>query len=159
MITFEELYSRYSPQIFRVCLGYTNNEDQAQDLVQETFIAVWNGLPGFRNESQIGTWIFRIATNHCLRAVAKAKRMPDGELPFNLAAPVEESIEEKVSILYRCIGELAETERIIISLELEGLPQSEIAGIVGLNSGNVRVKVHRIKEKLAIKLRAYEQFR
>jgi len=159
MITFEELYSRYSPQIFRVCLGYTNNEDQAQDLVQETFIAVWNGLPGFRNESQIGTWIFRIATNHCLRAVAKAKRMPGGELPFNLAAPVEESIEEKVSILYRCIGELAETERIIISLELEGLPQSEIAGIVGLNSGNVRVKVHRIKEKLAIKLRAYEQFR
>ena len=159
MITFEELYSRYSPQIFRVCLGYTNNEDQAQDLVQETFIAVWNGLPGFRNESQIGTWIFRIATNHCLRAVAKAKRMPGGELPFNLAAPVEESIEEKVSILYRCIGELAETERIIISLELEGLPQSEIARIVGLNSGNVRVKVHRIKEKLAIKLRAYEQFR
>jgi len=159
MITFEELYSRYSPQIFRVCLGYTNNEDQAQDLVQETFIAVWNGLPGFRNESQIGTWIFRIATNHCLRAVAKAKRMPGGELPFNLAAPVEESIEEKVSILYRCIAELAETERIIISLELEGLPQSEIAGIVGLNSGNVRVKVHRIKEKLAIKLRAYEQFR
>lgn len=159
MITFEELYSRYSPQIFRVCLGYTNDEDQAQDLVQETFIAVWNGLSGFRNESQIGTWIFRIATNHCLRAVAKAKRMPGGELPFNLAAPIEESIEEKVSILYRCIAELAETERIIISLELEGLPQSAIASIVGLNNGNVRVKVHRIKEKLAIKLKAYEQFR
>jgi RNA polymerase sigma-70 factor (ECF subfamily) len=55
MMKFEELYSRYSPQIFRVCLGYTNDKDQAQDLVQETFIAVWNGLSGFRNESQIGT--------------------------------------------------------------------------------------------------------
>ena len=159
MITFEELYSRYSPQIFRVCLGYTNDADQAQDLVQETFIAVWNGLPGFRNESQIGTWIFRIATNHCLRAVAKAKRMPIAELPLNLEAPVEESLEEKVIILYRCIAELEETERIIISLELEGLPQADIASVVGLTSGNVRVKVHRIKEKLAIKLKAYEQFR
>jgi RNA polymerase sigma-70 factor (ECF subfamily) len=159
MITFEELYSRYSPQIFRVCLGYTNDEYQAQDLVQETFIAVWNGLSGFRNEAQIGTWIFRIATNHCLRAVAKAKRMPVAELPFNLAAPVEESVEERVSILYRCIAELDETERIIISLELEGLPQAEIASIVGLTSGNVRVKVHRIKDKLATKLKAYEQFR
>jgi len=94
-----------------------------------------------------------------LRAVAKAKRMPVAELPFNLAVPAEDSIEEKVIILYRCIAELEETERIIISLELEGLPQADIASVVGLTSGNVRVKVHRIKDKLAIKLRAYEQFR
>jgi len=159
MIKFEELYSRYSPQVFRVCLGYTNNKDHAQDLVQETFIAVWNGLSGFRNESQIGTWIFRIATNHCLRAAGKSKRMPFAEMPLDLSAPIEESLEEKVSILYRCIGELEESERIIISLELEGLPQAEIANVVGLSNGNVRVKVHRIKDKLAIKLKAYEQFR
>ena len=159
MMTFEELYSRYSQQTFRVCLGYTNDAEQARDLVQDTFIAVWKGLPGFRNESHIATWIFRIATNQCLRAVSKANRMPVAELPFNLAVPVEELIEEKVTILYRCIAELEETERIIISLELEGLPQAEIANVVGLTSGNVRVKVHRIKDKLAIKLRAYEQFR
>lgn len=158
-MTFEELYSRYSPQIFRVCLGYTNDAEQARDLVQDTFIAVWTGLSGFRNESHIATWIFRIATNQCLRAVQKAKRMPGAELPFNLAAPVEESIEEKVSILYRCIAELEETERIIMSLELEDLPQAEIAKVVGLSNGNIRVKVHRIKEKLGIKLKAYEQFR
>jgi RNA polymerase sigma-70 factor (ECF subfamily) len=85
--------------------------------------------------------------------------MPFAVLPLDLSAPIEESLEEKVSILYRCIGELEETERIIISLELEGLPQAEIASVVGLSNGNVRVKVHRIKDKLAIKLKAYEQFR
>jgi RNA polymerase sigma-70 factor (ECF subfamily) len=159
MATFEDIYNRYSAQIYRVCLGYTNDADQAKDLVQETFIAVWKGLPGFRHEAQLSTWIFRIATNYCLRAVAKEKRMPAAELPFNLAAPAEESLEEKVIILYRCIAELEETERIIIALELEGLPQAEIATVVGLNSGNVRVKVHRIKEKLGKKLKAYEQFR
>jgi len=85
--------------------------------------------------------------------------MPAAELPFNLAEAGEESPEEKLSILYRCIAGLEETERIIISLELEGLPQAEIALVVGLSSGNVRVKIHRIKEKLAQKLKAYEQFR
>jgi RNA polymerase sigma-70 factor (ECF subfamily) len=159
MLAFEELYNRYAPQIFRVCLGYTNDTDQAKDLVQDTFIAVWKNLSGFRNQSQISTWIFRIATNNCLRAVAVAKRMPAGELPFDLAEKLEESPEEKLSFLYKCIAELEETERVIISLELEGLPQAEIAAIVGLSSGNVRVKIHRIKEKIAQKFKANGQLK
>lgn len=159
MRNFEEIYNRYSPQIFRVCLGYTNDAEQAKDLVQDTFISVWKGLPNFRNKSHISTWIFRIATNNCLRALEVAKRMPQAELPFNLTEQAEESTEEKLSFLYRCISELEETERIIISLELEGLPQAQIADIVGLNNGNVRVKIHRIKEKLTKKFKAYEQFR
>lgn len=159
MPAFEEIYNRYAAQIFRVCMGYTNDADQAKDLVQETFISVWKSLPGFRNESHISTWIFRIATNHCLRAMEVAKRMPTTELPFYLAEVREEPLEEKLNMLYRCIAELEETDRIIISLELEGLPQAEIAGIVGLSNGNVRVKIHRIKEKLAQKFEAYEQLR
>jgi RNA polymerase sigma-70 factor (ECF subfamily) len=159
MTHFEDIYNRYAPQIFRVCLGYTNDADQAKDLVQETFISVWKNLDGFRNQAQVSTWIFRIATNHCLRAIEVAKRMPAAELPFELAETLEESPEEKLTFLYRCIAELEETERIIISLELEGLPQAQIAEVVGLSSGNIRVKVHRIKEKLAQKFKAYGQFR
>ncbi|WCT13580.1 RNA polymerase sigma factor [Mucilaginibacter jinjuensis] len=151
---FEEIYNRYAPQIFRVCLGYTNDADQARDLVQETFISVWKGLPGFKGKSQISTWIFRIATNHCLRALEVSKRMPGAELPVNLAETFEEPQEDKLNFLYRCIAELEETDRIIISLELEGLPQAEIAEVVGLSNGNVRVKIHRIKEKLAQKFKS-----
>jgi RNA polymerase sigma-70 factor (ECF subfamily) len=156
---FEEIYNRYASQIFRVCLGYTNDADQAKDLVQETFISVWKNLPSFRYHSEISTWIFRIATNNCLRALEVAKRMPTAELPYNLAETLEESLEEKLKMLYRCISELEETDRIIISLELEGLPQAEIAAVVGLSNGNVRVKIHRIKEKLTQKFQAYGQFR
>lgn len=154
MTMFEEIYNRYAPQIFRVCLGYTNDADQARDLVQETFISVWKGLPGFKGKSQISTWIFRIATNHCLRALEVSKRMPGAELPVNLAETFEEPQEDKLNFLYRCIAELEETDRIIISLELEGLPQAEIAEVVGLSNGNVRVKIHRIKEKLAQKFKS-----
>jgi RNA polymerase sigma-70 factor (ECF subfamily) len=155
---FEEIYSLYSPQIFRVCMGYVNDADQAKDLTQETFISVWKNLSSFRNESKISTWIFRIATNNCLRAVEKNKRVTKMELPYNLPAIHEESQEEKLVFLYKAIAELEEMERIIIGLVLEDLPQAEIASIVGLSEGNTRVKIHRIKEKLATKFKHHGQF-
>lgn len=154
---FEEIYLKYSPQIFRVCMGYINDHDQAKDLTQETFIAVWKNLSSFKNQSSIGTWIFRIATNNCLRAIEKSKRMIKTELPFNLADK-EERTEDNLSLLYNCIAELEETERIIISLVLEDLPQAEIATIVGLTDVNTRVKIHRIKQKLADKFKRYGKF-
>jgi RNA polymerase sigma-70 factor (ECF subfamily) len=52
-------------------MGYVNDYDLAQDLAQETFIIVWQKLETFRNESSIGTWIFRIASNNCLRQIEK----------------------------------------------------------------------------------------
>jgi len=157
MAEFEEIYQQYSPQIFRVCMGYVNDADQARDLMQETFISVWRNLAFFRNESKISTWIFRIATNNCLRAIEKSKRLIKTELPVNLPEIIEESPEEKLRFLYRCIAELEEIDRIIISLVLEDLPQAEIASIVGLSNANVRVKVHRIKEKLSLKFKKHGQ--
>jgi RNA polymerase sigma-70 factor (ECF subfamily) len=159
MTDFEEIYSKYSPQIFRVCMGYTNDKEQAKDLTQETFIAVWKNLSSFRNEAKISTWIFRIATNNCLRAIEKLKRVTLTELPLNLPEHIEETQEERLAFLYQCINELEETERIIISLVLEDLPQAEIAAIVGLSTTNIRVKIHRIKEKFTIKFKAHGQFR
>lgn len=159
MMDFEEIYSLYSPQIFRVCMGYINDREQAKDLTQETFISVWKNLSTFRNQSKISTWIFRIATNNCLRALERSKRVMTTELPFHLPDETrEETQEEKLTFLYNCIAELEETERIIISLVLEDLPQAEIAAIVGLSTVNTRVKIHRIKEKLAIKFKYHGQF-
>jgi RNA polymerase sigma-70 factor (ECF subfamily) len=159
MINFDEIYTKYSPQIFRVCMGYTNDADQAKDLTQETFISVWKNLSGFRNQSQISTWIFRIATNNCLRALEKSKRVTLTDLPYNLPEQqTDEPIEAKLSFLYRCIAQLEEIDRIIISLVLEDVPQADIATIVGLSTGNVRVKIYRIKEKLSIKFKAHGQF-
>lgn len=158
MHDFESIYKTYSPQIFRVCMGYVNDTDKAKDLVQETFIAVWKNLPGFRNESKLSTWIYRIATNHCLRALEKDRRITKVEIPENIPAIEEESPEEKLAFLYSAIAGLPEIERIIISLELEGLPQAQIADITGLGAGNIRVKIHRIKEKLANKFKEHGRF-
>jgi RNA polymerase sigma-70 factor (ECF subfamily) len=156
---FEEIYLKYSPQIFRVCMGYINDPEQARDLTQETFISVWRNLSSFKHQSKISTWIFRIATNNCLRAIEVSKRMIKTELPFDLSDIPEETQEDKLSFLYNCIAELEETERIIISLVLEDLPQAEIAAIVGLSNVNTRVRIHRIKEKLANKFKKDGEFK
>lgn len=158
MTDFEEIYSKYSPQIFRVCMGYINDREQAKDLTQETFISVWKNLASFRHEAKISTWIFRIATNNCLRAIEKSKRVISTELPLNLPEIHEDTQNEKLAFLYNCINELEETDRIIISLVLEDLPHIEISAIVGLSATNIRVRVHRIKQKLAIKFKAHGQF-
>jgi RNA polymerase sigma-70 factor (ECF subfamily) len=158
MTDFKEIYTTYSPQIYRVCMGYVNDGEQAKDLMQETFISVWKNLASFKHQSKISTWIFRIATNNCLRAIEKSKRVIHTELPVNLPDIPEESKEGQLTFLYNCIAELEETDRIIISLLLEDLPQAEIAEIVGVSNANIRVKVHRIKEKLATKFKKHGQF-
>lgn len=153
MMVFEEIYELYWQRIFRLCMGYVNDTELAQDLAQETFIIVWQQLPKFRNESSIGTWIFRIASNNCLRQIEKEKKFAKADLPVNLEEKKQESMEPQIQMLYQYISELPETDRIIISLELEEVKQAEIAHIVGLSESNIRVKIHRIKEKLTQKFK------
>lgn len=152
-MVFEEIYELYWQRIFRLCMGYVNDAELAQDLAQETFIIVWQQLPKFRNESGVGTWIFRIASNNCLRQIEKEKKFSKTDLPINLEEKKQESIEPQIQMLYQFISELPETDRIIISLELEEVKQAEIAHIVGLSESNIRVKIHRIKEKLTQKFK------
>ena len=152
-MVFEDIYELYWQKIFRLCMGYVNDAELARDLAQETFIIVWQQLPKFRNESSIGTWIFRIASNNCLRQIEREKRFAKTDLPVNLEEKKQESLEPQIQLLYRFISELPETDRIIISLELEEIKQAEIAQITGLSESNVRVKIHRIKEKLTQKFK------
>ena len=145
-MVFEEIYELYWQKIFRLCMGYVNDPELAQDLAQETFIIVWQQLPKFRNESSVGTWIFRIASNNCLRQIEKQKKFTKADLPVNLEEKKQESLEPQIQLLYQLISELPETDRIIISLELEEVKQAEIAHITGLSESNIRVKIHKFKE-------------
>ena len=156
-MVFEDIYRDYWNKVFRICMGYVNDRDLAKDMAQETFILIWRKLPQFRNESAVGTWIYRIASNNCLRQIERSNRMPKTGLPEQIEDTLEPDIEWQSRLLYKCIAELPETDRIIISLELEDVKQAEIAKITGLSESNVRVKIFRIKEKLTQKFKQYEQ--
>jgi RNA polymerase sigma-70 factor (ECF subfamily) len=154
--TFEDIYKTHWQKVYRLCMGYVNDRDWAKDIAQEVFITVWQQLPKFRGESAVGTWVFRIASNQCLRQLEKQNRIPKGQLPVEIADMPSQSIEKRMELLYLGISQLAEMERIIISLELEDVRQAEIANIVGISEANVRVKIHRIKEKLTKMMKSHE---
>lgn len=137
----------------RICLGHTSgNKETASDLVQEVFINVWNGLGKFREESKISTWIYRIAVNTCLMNLRKNKRFflknsweEEGAVFDELSI----SKERQYVAMYQCIDTLSTTNKAIILMELEGLPQMEIAEVMGLNHSAVRTRLHRIKIQLS----------
>lgn len=150
-ILFKEIFDKNSKKIFHLCYGYTGDKDAANDILQETFLKVWQNLEKFRNKSLISTWIYRIAVNTCLTYLRTEKRQAKDELTENIIEnKVEEYTEknEQVALLYQSIAKLEENDRLIITMVLDELPYQEIAEISGISEGNLRVKIHRIKQKL-----------
>ncbi|KFF25819.1 RNA polymerase sigma factor [Chryseobacterium vrystaatense] len=156
---FENLYQQYSPKIFRLCHGYFNDVDMAKDITQETFITVFENLGSLKNTSNIPGWIFRIATNKCLRQIENEKRNQTvTDYNFTKIEASETLHEdEKLVRLRNCIKELSEIDRLIIGLYLEDVAQEKIGEIIGINHSNVRVRIHRIKDVLSKKMKTDEQ--
>lgn len=149
---FETIYNSNYPKVYRLCLGYTNgNESLSKDLAQEVFIKVWQNLDTFRNASSLSTWIYRITVNTCLLELRKKTHLSITKHLSHIH-DIEESNakanEKKLNELYRCINTLKTEDKTIILLELETLPQKEIADIMGLSHEVIRVRIHRIKKEL-----------
>ena len=149
---FETIYQNNYQKVIRICMGYVNgNEALAKDLTQEVFIKVWEKLDSFRQESSISTWIYRITVNTCLLEFRKKKYLrSEASLEQISEAPeeVRPSRENELKKMYQCINRLPKNSKGIILLELEGLPQKEIAEIIGISHEAVRVRIHRIKNSL-----------
>jgi len=149
---FESMYQANYHKVVRVCKGYVNGDVAlANDLTQEVFIKVWEHLHTFRNESSISTWIYRITVNTCLLELRKKKYMKASAHLDRIAEAEEEltsTKENQLQRMHNCINKLPKESRSIVLLELEGLPQKEIAKVIGISHEAVRVRVHRIKQSL-----------
>jgi len=146
---------------------YTEDEETARDLVQETFFQALRSLPSFRGESKLSTWLYSIARNVALARYRKSKRhsyheeetlshlaeTADGPATGNSPAnwnPVTETVHgEKRSLVYEALEDLSENYREIIRMrDLEELSTKEVAQELGLSRVNVRVRLHRARKKL-----------
>jgi len=156
---FKEIYETYSPKVHRLCLGYTGDTMEADDLLQEVFIKAWQNLDKFRGDSQISTWIYRIAVNTCLYHLRSQKNKKSVDIDKAIIKKEEETDdkEQQIELLYKCISELSEADRLIITLLLEEVPYHEIAAVTEISEGNLRVKIHRIKQQLSTIYAKYER--
>lgn len=157
---FESIYQEFQAPILRLCLGYFGgNEALAGDTCQEIFIKVWQNLDRFKGQSKVSTWVYRIAVNTCINVLRSAKyKRQNAEFNINqISETLEESKNDEDEIykdqqlmaMYRCISILEPKDRSIILLVLDQESYEQIAEIMGISENNLRVKIHRIKDKLS----------
>ena len=146
---FSKMVKTHKSTIYMVCYMFSNDEDEVADLFQETLIRIWRGLPSFNGESDIKTWIYRIALNTCISIDNKKKRRAETELSMDINLFTDNDREtEQINILHKRISRLLPLDRAIVLLWLEDISYEEIGAIVGISSKNVSVRLVRIREQL-----------
>ncbi len=147
---FAETIRRHKSTIYTVCYMFSKDNDEVGDMFQEVLVNLWKGFPGFQGESDIKTWIYRIALNTCISLDRKKKRRwKTVSLPMNINLYHDNDHDTRqVKMLYDRITRLGLFDRPIILLWLDAVPYDEIARIVGLTTKNVSVRLVRIREEL-----------
>jgi RNA polymerase sigma factor (sigma-70 family) len=142
-------------KLYRICSIYSDSNEDSKDLFQEVLVNIWKSMSSFKGNSSIGTWMFRIALNVCLRFKSKYTKNQnrfirlDSMTISNIGSELEdENNDEKLIALRKCIKKLNDGDKAIVALYLEGLAYREISDILGLSENHIAVKIKRIKSKL-----------
>jgi RNA polymerase sigma-70 factor (ECF subfamily) len=155
---FQSIDDRFRPKILRY-LTRLAGEREAEDLTQIVMLKISARLPGFRGDSSLATWIYRIATNAAIDRLrspqigaAGCQAFEDEGLTLEVAAPSAESEAirgEMNACIHGFIERLPESYRAVMVLsELEGFKNAEIAAILGVSLDTVKIRLHRARERL-----------
>jgi RNA polymerase sigma-70 factor (ECF subfamily) len=158
---FEELVKRYEGKIYGHTLRLLGNREDAQDVLQETFLNVFKSLENFRGDSSFSTWIYRIATNNALmrlRKLSHAERELNDELPppesmkrqalaSHILDPKDAFLEkEMLRELDKAVERLPEKYRTIFLLrDVEEFSTDRTANVLGISEAAVKSRLHRAR--------------
>ena len=170
---FNELIRLYQARIFRLVFRMLGDRSEAEDLAQEVFITVFKSIDGFRGDSKLSTWLYRVATNHCKNRIkyldrrARGKKKEFDEIaehgalesatmnPSAHIARPDQMLEamQKEKILQDAIGSLDDEHRELIVLrDIEHMTYEQIQEITGLAEGTVKSRLHRARHALRTKV-------
>ena len=136
--------------ILKVCRMYRDVKEDQEDLFQEIVYQLWKSYPGFKGESKISTWVYRIALNVAIAIYRKPKLSIKyyDHIPESIHPSGAQKGSENEERLFWALRKLNDSEKAIISLYLDEFSYQEIAVITGLNENNVGVRLNRVKNKL-----------
>lgn len=145
---FAQIVKENKSTIYTVCYMFSTNSDEVNDLFQEVLINLWKGINSFKEQSDIKTWIYRVALNTCISQNRK-KKMDTVPLTMDINFFDEKDESNKqVKLLHDRINRLQPFDKAIVLLWLENISYEEIGAIVGITPKNVAVRLFRIKEQL-----------
>jgi RNA polymerase sigma-70 factor, ECF subfamily len=153
--SFEILVRRHQRQLYRLAVQLLGNSSDAEDAVQDAFVAAWRRLRGFRGEATFSSWMYRIVTNRCLKLLRKRRPVLSlddlGDQPGPDNASPEHAVEtdDRAAELNRALQDLPTHQRTCwILRESHGLSYEDIAAIVGASPDAVRGRLHRARRTL-----------
>jgi RNA polymerase sigma-70 factor (ECF subfamily) len=152
---FEELYARHSGRIFSLASRMAGSPESGEDLLQEIFLQAYRKIGGFKGDAAVGTWLYRLALNHCLDFVRSRQAKMDkatGTIDDEYRAPVlaaqHDSPVERID-LERAVEQLPPGCREVFVLhDIEGYEHREIAKMLGIAEGTSKSQVFKARMKL-----------
>jgi RNA polymerase sigma-70 factor (ECF subfamily) len=157
LAAFEELYKAHAGKLFSVACRMLGNPADAEDLLQEIFLSAHRKLDGFRGESALGTWLYRLATNHCLdylrSRAARTNQLTDAlDDERGVFGPERGGLAERSITkmdLERALAQLPDGCRAAFVLhDVQGLEHREVAEALGIAEGTSKSQVHKARLRL-----------
>lgn len=151
---FETLYEQHLKRVYNIAWRMMGNDADAQDVAQEVMLKAWRALPGFKLDSSLSTWLYRIAMNACSDELRKrkTKTVSVDVLAETGHEPGDDGFEQSTADsqnLAWAIGQLNEEYRAAVVLrDVEGYSYEEIAQILRCPIGTVRSRINRAREHL-----------
>ena len=152
---FEELVRRHRGRVYALALRICRNPDDAEDALQETFIAAHRALPRFDRRARFSTWLYRIATNKCYDALGRRQPTADAEALPEVADPRDPfARSERAGHLESALAALPEQFREAALLcDVCGLTPAEASEVLGVPEGTMKSRSFRARAQLAEALR------
>lgn len=146
---FQQLYDLFADRVYRYAFTILHNKHLAEEIAQETMVAVWKSADRFAGRSKASTWIFGIARNQALTLLRKEKRTETVAEPELVQADPSKHILAHERVM-KALNRLSDDHREVVYLTFyEGLSYGEIAGILDIPPGTVKSRMFHAKRKLA----------
>jgi RNA polymerase sigma-70 factor (ECF subfamily) len=159
--TCSDWVDQYYDRIYPVILRMVSNEDIAKDLTQDAFLRAWEKRDTFRGDSEVGTWLYRIAVNVTLTYLTKNKRMSDTPIDEAILPDGRESIQRKLeknqdgNLIRQSVEELPDAYKLVIIMHYyEDMKLEQIAKITGISKGTAAWRLFKARNMLTASLRA-----
>lgn len=166
---YAEIVRRYQHRVYGLCLRWMHDEQIAEEVAQDVFLALYRALERFRGDAQLSTWVYRVVVNHCKnRRLYRHRRAEDRHEPLEgTRSPDDDAPTRQIAhdgpaadfgihqseasyLLQDALSQLDEQQRMIIVLrDIEDLSYEEIGDLMGVPRGTVKSRLHRARASLA----------
>jgi len=168
---FKMLIEQYKDKVFNTALGFVQNTGDAEDITQEVFIEIFESIKGFKGNSKLSTWIYRITVTKSLDFIRAKKRKKRFGVITSLFGEKNEIVHdpsdfihpgiiaenrELSSVLFKALNKLPENQKIAYTFnKIENLSYSEICDVMNISLSSVESLMHRAKKNLRKILEQY----